>query len=181
MHKSPDNPNTTDKALNAVSSVQDDVRHYLVYWRPKNVETRLARHPLLNYAGSNQFRHINPDDVLWFVTVRDGKLFLVGRLVVGERTNWDSALERLGKLTEKSRFIVIAKPGSEDVMLDMPLEHITEDIRFDSPSNDRFTLANRKLNPQQMQMKRLLTVSSSRLINAQWESSRFGSTNKQDT
>ncbi len=155
----------------SASTAAQAPHHYLVYWRPKNVESRLARHPLLNNAGSSQFRYVNRGDVLWFVTVRKGKLFLVGTLAVGRTTDWKSAINILGEhVAEKSRFIVIAEPGTEEYMQDIPLEAVTEDIRFENSSNDRFNLVGGNLNPQQMQMKRRLTAASSQLISSKWGS-----------
>lgn len=124
---------------------------------------------MINHAGSNQFRHIEPGDVLWFVTVRTGKLVLVGRLIVGERTDWEGAMRRLDKqVAEKSRFLALAEPGTETYMQEISLEEITESLRFESDCNDRLTLVNGVLNPQQMQMKRRLTYQSSLLIGAKW-------------
>jgi hypothetical protein len=137
------------------------------------VEARLARHPLLNNAGRSQFRYINPGYVLWFVTVRGGKLVLVGKLVVGERTDWKNATRILGdQVAEKSRFLVIAKPGTEEYIQDIPLEDIAEQIRFESLCNDRLVLVDGRLNPQQLQMKRRLTASSSDLVSTRWHIGR---------
>lgn len=55
-------------------------------------------------------------------------------------------------------------------MREIPLEDIAEQIRFESSTNDRFTILNGVLNPQQMQMKRRLSNSASQLINAKWNS-----------
>jgi hypothetical protein len=152
------------------------VQHYLVYWRPHNVESRLAQQFLLDHAGSSQFRHVKPSDVLWFVTVRKGKLFLVGRLVVGEQTDQEGAVKLLGKpVVEKGRFLVTAKPGTEENMRDIPLQDIAEQLRFESADNDRFTIIRGMLNPQQLQMKRRLNEKSSRLITTKWNSSSTSS------
>lgn len=161
------------------ATVPQPTHHYMVYWRPKNVAFRLARHPLLDNAGSSQFRHVNPGDVLWFVTVRNGKLFPVGKLTVGEKTDWNGAISILGEqVAEKGRFIVIAEPGTEEYMHDISLEPITDAIRFESSRNDRFNLVSGTLNPQQMQMKRRLTPSSIHLLSATWGSGRPTSPNE---
>jgi hypothetical protein len=152
------------------------IQHYLVYWRPQNVESRLAQKFLLDHAGSSQFRHIKPNDVLWFVTVRKGKLFLVGRLVVGEQTDREGAVKALGRpAVEKGHFLVIAKRGTEEKMRNIPLDDIAKDLRFESAANDRFTIVGGKLNPQEMQMKRRLTEMSSQLISTKWNSSSISS------
>jgi hypothetical protein len=154
-------------------SSQEQIRHYLVYWRPKNAELRLARHPLLNHAGSSQFRHTATGDVLWFVTVRMGKLVLLGRLAIGRRTDWNSAVELLGHpVSERSRYVVIALPGTEEFMRDVSLEDITTQIRFESPTKERLNVVNGQVNPQQMQMKRTLTHTTSLLFQTQWASAQ---------
>ena len=151
--------------------LQTAARNYLVYWRPKSVDVRFSRHPLLDYASSSQFCHVNDGDVLWFVTVRNGKLFLVGKLTVGEQTARKGAEHVLGnQVGGIGRFLVAAKPGTAAYMREIPLEDIAEQIRFESSTNDRFTILNGVLNPQQMQMKRRLSNSASQLINAKWNS-----------
>ncbi len=156
-------------------------RHYLVYWRSESVGRARARHPLLDHASSSQFRLIDSGDVLWFVTVRRGKLFLVGKLLVGERTDSRSAVRVLGRdIVHTSRYVALAKPGTEEEMRDIPMDDIVNLIRFNSTTNDRFTIFRGKINPQQMQMKRQLTDSSCRLINAKW-SSHSTKAPKQDT
>lgn len=150
-------------------------RQYLVYWRSKNVEYARARHPLLDHASSSQFRLINTGDVLWFVTVREGKLFLVGKLIVGERTVYGRAVQVLGReIAHTGRFVALAKPGTEEEMRDIPLDDIVNLIRFNSSTNDRFKIIRGKMNPQQMQMKRQLTDSSCQLINAKWNNLQRG-------
>lgn len=70
----------------------------------------------------------------------------------------------------EGRFIALAKPGTEEVMKHILLEDVTEQIRFESSRNDCLALVNGYINPQQMQMKRQLTSSSSHLFSAKWYS-----------
>ena len=156
-------------------------RHYLVYWRSQSLESARARDPVLDHASSSQFRFIDSGDVLWLVTVRKGKLFLVGKLIVGDRTDSTSAVRVLGRdIAHSGRYVALAKPGTEEEMRDIPLDDIVNLIRFNSTTNDRFTISRGKINPQQMQMKRQLTDSSCHLINAKWNS-RSTKAPKQDT
>lgn len=144
-------------------------KNYLLYWMTKNAEYMRAASPLLDYASSNQFHNVQRDDVLWFVTVRSGRLFLVGKLTVGERTDWNGAVAILGRDNlKKARTVVLAKRGTEEKMVDIALDDIATALRFESNVNDRFKIVEGRINPQQMQAKRRLTDSSSLLLDAKW-------------
>lgn len=144
-------------------------KNYLLYWMTKNVEYMRAASSLLDYASSNQFHNVDPGDVLWFVTVRSGCLFLVGKLIVGEKTDWNGAIASLGRdNVKKARTVLLARRGTEEKMVDIPLDDIAAQLRFESHVNDRFKVVDGVINPQQMQAKRRLTDSSSRLLEAKW-------------
>src|SRR5438874_2052272 len=96
-------------------STTRDVKNYLFYWRRRNADSRLATQFLLDHAGSSQFRYLQPNDVIWIVTVRNGGLVLIGRLIVGEVTDRTSAMRILGRTNiEKGSFIALAKHGTEE-------------------------------------------------------------------
>jgi hypothetical protein len=144
-------------------------KHYMVYWRARNAASRFVSCPVLDHAGSRQFSRLIPGDVLWFVTVRLGSLILLGRLIVNDRTDWQSAARILRHpITERSSYVVLAAPGTEETMKEMPLDAIADSIRFESPVADRLTIVNGVVNPQQLQTKRRLTDSSRRLFEAEW-------------
>ena len=59
-------------------------RHFLQYWKPKQVDREISIGHALDHSGSEQLNRISPGNIIWIVTVREGQLNLVGRLVVGE-------------------------------------------------------------------------------------------------
>jgi hypothetical protein len=143
--------------------------NYLVYWRPKNVDYALARRMAVDYASSNQFQRIYPEDVCWFVTVRKGELFLISRLLVGERTTWEAARQILKRENlRKARYVVIAKQGTEEVLSEVPINDIAPCLRFTSKYMNHLTIRQGGINPQQLQTIRQLTDTSSKLLEDKW-------------
>ena len=56
------------------------MRHFLAYWKPNQIPLMVGKP--LDHAGSAQFRRVSPGDVVWIVTVHDGRLKLLGRIWV---------------------------------------------------------------------------------------------------
>jgi hypothetical protein len=156
------------------SSEEDDseihgAREFLLYWRPDIVDDNLAHRPLLAHAASNQLHRAHPGDTLWIATVRKG-IFLVGKLPIGECTDWEGAKRRLD--TEdvwEARHHAIAVSGGAEMMSEIRLADIAAEMRFESPTNDRFNLSNGKINPQQLQTMRVLTNKTARRLREKWD------------
>src|SRR5262245_1437329 len=108
-------PRRRGEAMGASSSRRHVRRHHLQYWRPGTVD--------INFEGEHKatagetLKGVAPDDVVWTVTVRDGRLRLVGRLVAGRcGVSRHEAARWLGRRPAKlwdSNYWVLAKPGTE--------------------------------------------------------------------
>ncbi len=123
----------------------------------------------MNHTAGEQVRKVRTDDIIWIVTVfPQGELTVIGRLEVGECTNRQGAMERLGTddLWE-AKHHVIAKPGTEEPMCKVSLADIAEDLRFES-YRDRLNVVNGLVNGGQLQAMRLLTPASIALVEAAW-------------
>lgn len=70
--------------------------HYLHYWKPRTVQRNLGEP--LDLASGDQFKSVGPGDVVWIVTVDNGRLELIGRLKIDRKERSQSAAaRRLGK------------------------------------------------------------------------------------
>ena len=121
------------------------------------------------HTASEQLYKVRPGDIIWIVTVRPpGHLTVVGRVEVGECTNREAAMERLGtKDVWDAKYHVIAKPGTEELLREVNIANIAEDLRFES-SHNRLNVINGGVNGRQLQAMRLLTSASAALVEAEW-------------
>jgi hypothetical protein len=52
------------------------MRHFLQYWKSNEADVVVGKP--IGHAGSTQFTRVRPDDVVWIVTIRKGRLKLLG-------------------------------------------------------------------------------------------------------
>jgi hypothetical protein len=71
------------------------MRHFLQYW--KNYNSAKERGTPLDFAASAQFKKLLPGDSLWIVALREHKLTLLGRLVIGEDRQQKGSDQRAGR------------------------------------------------------------------------------------
>jgi hypothetical protein len=71
-------------------------RDFLAFWRLETLDAALQTGSPLNYAASNQYGRVKVGDTVWLVSVRTGRLRLIGRIVVGQVTGRESAERVLG-------------------------------------------------------------------------------------
>jgi serine/threonine protein kinase len=138
--------------------------HWLLYWRPDTVDKHSG---CLDYAASGQFakRGVQPGDVVWIVTAREGILFLVGRLSVGSVVDGERAEERLGRgdLWDAEAY-ALAEPGSAESLVNISLTECVEQLEFASTSSPRLTLKHGLVNAQQLQAMRQVVPAAARLL-----------------
>lgn len=147
-------------------------KHLLHYWLPATAAHNLEQHGDLTSIGSAQLspRKIQPDDTIWIVTVEDGILLLLGRVIVGEVIEErDAAVERLGtdNLWE-APYTVVPQPGTTEPLRPINLSPVADLLTFQSRRAPRLTIVDGKVNPQQLQSTRLLTPDSADLLEACW-------------
>jgi uncharacterized protein DUF3883 len=147
---------------------RSSARHFLQYWKPKQVDRETAIGHALDHSGSEQLNKINPGNIIWIVTVREGQLNLVGRLVVGEVIGYEEAKKRFPNVWEAEHHAV-AKSGTEEPINELTLMPVAESLRFISTTHrDRLDIQDGKVDGKQLQAIRELTADSTRLIEQLW-------------
>jgi hypothetical protein len=144
-----------------------------VYSRPSQADLDRGSRTGLNHFGSEQFRRLELGDLLWLVTSREGRLFLLGPLSVDGKGSTADAARALGlKQADlyKATFHVW-QSGPIQRRDEVDITSLAEELRFHSKS-DRLLLTERGLNPQQMQAMRWLTAESHDLLRRAWEATR---------
>lgn len=90
---------------------------YLMYWRPST-----ERDFLLNHAGSEQFKRVQRDDRIWFVTIEKGRLLLFGRMCVGDIVSQQQAQKRLRTNDLwPAKYHALAEPGTVEHTYDVDI------------------------------------------------------------
>jgi hypothetical protein len=87
------------------------MRHFLQYWRTYNPEKEYDTP--LNFAASGQFERVQAGDILWSVALKEHRLTLLGRLVVGDVVGRKDAVKRLGKNIYGAALYALSKPRTE--------------------------------------------------------------------
>jgi len=117
----------------------------------------------IDHAGSTQFTRVRPDDVVWIVTLRKGRLKLLGRMVVSEIISRAEAQKRFTDVYG-ARFHIVAKNGTVKILTEHDIQDIAPDLRFDS-GHDRLTLESpTKTDGKQLQSLRELRPESAKLL-----------------
>jgi tetratricopeptide (TPR) repeat protein len=153
------------------TSNSKDAKHFLFYWREENVIAHDESGFPLDVLASNQLGRVSPGDTIWLVTINsDGELILAGRLQVEKITDYKEAVEITGdsQLWE-ARYYALPKPEKAEMLNYISLNATAFDLRFNSPTADRFDSSKQKINPQQMQTMRELTAESAEMLAQIWE------------
>jgi hypothetical protein len=168
---------TSDTKLHKVRSIYNqfvDVarttpRQFLQYWKPKQVDREIVIGHTLDHSGSEQLNKAAPGNIIWIVTVRQGQITLVGRLVVGEIIDYREAKNRFGSDVWAASHHAVAKRGTEEPINELSLMPIAESLRFVSSTHrDRLDIEVGKVDGKQLQAIRELTPQSARLIERLW-------------
>ena len=144
-------------------------RHFLAYWTPRTVDRQLEDNDNLRHSASNQFRHVRPGDTVWIVTVRQGTLRFVTRIVVERITSQAGAAEELGCWRDDlwdATHHIIAEVGTELPIYDCDIHHLAATLRFKSKAGkDRLILGpDGEVNAQQLQTMRWLWPEAAELL-----------------
>ena len=144
---------------------------FLVYWLPSRVEA--ADHPLRHVA-SGQLGRVDPGDILWVVTIKDGRLILVLRFPVGRVVGEDEARRLLG--TSDFRQAKLHAISTRKQLIDLREVDITDvalSLRFKG-AKDRLPI---RYSGQHLQTLRRLKDGSSRLLQQAWDRTPRGPAN----
>jgi hypothetical protein len=138
---------------------------FVAYWKPSTVDAQVEEGGPQRHAASNQFGRVSKGDTVWLVTVRDGRLRLVTRIVVEHLTGQAGAAALLGCQSAdvwEAEYHIVAASGTELGILDADIAHLAPSLRFESAGgHDRLTVADDgSVNAQQLQTMRLLSPTS---------------------
>lgn len=138
-------------------------RNFLAYWKPSTLEAQLDLGGLLRHAASNQYRRVHVGDTVWIVSVIEGRLRLIGRIIVGRVVDQDGAAEALGVANLwKAEHHILASPGTAQEIASRDIRQLAPVLRFHSASGrDKLVvLEDGSVNAQQIQTMRVLTPES---------------------
>ena len=142
-------------------------RDFLAYWKPSTLEAESAVGGLLNHAASNQYRRVAVGDTVWLVSVLDGRLRLIGRIIVGRIVDQAGAARELGTTNLwKADHHILPSPDTAHEFANLDVQHLASELRFMSAGgNDRLALAEDwSVNAQQLQTMRVLAPESVALL-----------------
>ena len=149
-------------------------RNFLLYWKPDRVRRERVRGRVVRNMGSEQLHRAQSGDTVWGVTVYPpGELVLVGRLQVGECTDYEGAkrLLRTDDVIER-KYQVIAKSGTQEPLREIDLMDIASELRFVSKTGkDRLEVIDGLVKAQQLQTMRELTEESAAMLAQKWSGS----------
>jgi hypothetical protein len=148
-------------------------RDFLAYWRPDTVESVIERsgRRALDHAASDQFGRVAKGNTVWLVTIREGQLRLVTRIIVEHVTGQAGAARFLGcRPAElwKAEYHIVAARGTKLPIMDTDISHLAPLLRFESAvGRDRLDVRDDgTVNPQQLQTMRVLLPASADLLDA---------------
>jgi hypothetical protein len=142
--------------------------HFLQYWKTYNPEKELGIP--LDFAASAQFKRVEPGDTLWIVALRQQRLTLLGRLIVGRVVSRREAIKELGDRVYDAPLVALATPGTGQDIIEADVQELASHLRFKS-SQDRLVLPDpERTDGQQLQSIRELTLESSNALQSVLES-----------
>lgn len=146
--------------------------HYLLYWQERSVQEHAGNDLPLDVVASNGLFGVERGDTLWIVTLTEEReLLLAGRLVVGEIVEYEEAFRRMPDAgLWQAEYYAFPEPGTEEFLRPVSLVEIAEELRFDD-ENDRLTIRDGEINPQQLRKRKKLTPESAEAVTRIWEES----------
>ena len=130
--------------------------HFLQYWRMYDPTYELGK-PLA-FAASAQFKRLKPGDTLWIVALRQQRLTLLGRLIVGKVVSRREAIREIGDRVYDAPLVALAEPGTEQDIIEADIQQLASQLRFNS-SHDRLSLPHpERIDGKQLQSVRELTL-----------------------
>jgi hypothetical protein len=139
---------------------------FMSYWIP---EQSALHDPeaTLNHSASNQYKRCRVGDVLWIVTVRDGKLYLVGRFSIKHLVDHETACRLLDNDDLWAADLhAIGDPKGGDPIRPVSIHKIAHHLRFENKAGKetRILIENGKINGGSLQTMRRLKPDSIELL-----------------
>src|SRR5581483_4589008 len=110
-------------------------RHFMSYWTSKQPSFDDPEEKL-NHAASNQYKRCEIGDVVWIVTLDDGKLHLVGRIPVKYKVDYNEACQMLKRDDLwQANWHIISDPQGGDGIRKILIHEFADSLRFVSKSD----------------------------------------------
>jgi hypothetical protein len=140
-------------------------RDFLMYWKLSALDRQAKIGGVQDHAAGKQYRRTEPGDRVWLITVREDRLRLATRIVVGKA----GAARLLGckpaNLWNADWHIVAAK-GTEMGIVDVDIQRLARALQFNSPRGRNRLAVNDDdtITVQQLQTMRELLPASAELL-----------------
>jgi hypothetical protein len=143
-------------------------RHFLVYWRPDQIQNAITK-GVLDHAASEQFGRVAPGDILWITGRGTQEPFItVGPLHVAEIADQEEAARRLPYKPWPARYHALSTADAATVTQEVSLTPILNDLEFASSISPRLDRA--KPLGRQLQTIRQLTDAAAQKLTQLWDS-----------
>lgn len=146
-------------------------RQFMAYWKFGQIADLQASGEPLNHAASNQYKRCRIGDVVWIVTLREGRLHLVGRIPVNHIVDHDRACVMLNTTNLwRADYHIISDPNGGDPVRLIDIHRFAGHLRFQSPSGNgegRILMQDGLISGTALQTMRELTPESVDLLDAE--------------
>lgn len=140
--------------------------HFLQYWLPSVARATWGKTKLLTHSGSEQFKRVNKDDVVWIVTTNEKKrLILIGRIIVDHISDYESAKKEWGDNVWDSNYHIFSADKNVSKIFKKDITKYANQLKFISKANTTLSIKNNKIDGKQLQTLRLLDFSSANILN----------------
>ena len=145
--------------------------NFLLYWRPSSVEARV------NHVASGQLKRVERGDILWIVTIKDGRLILALKFPVWKVVGEGEArrLLRRSDLWEAD-FHAISERKQRIVPREVDITDVALSLRFEGVKSQLPV----GYSAQHLRTLRRLKDDSSRVLQQAWERTPRGPANGPD-
>ena len=145
---------------------------FLVYWRPPSVEAPV------NHVASDQLKRVERGDILWIVTIKDGRLILAFRFPVGNVVVGEDEARRLLQRSDlwEADFHAISKRKQRIDPREVDITDVALSLRFEGVKS-RLPVG---YSAQHLQTLRRLKDGSSRVLQQAWKRTPRSPANRPD-
>lgn len=141
---------------------------FTTYWQAPQVMNN--RGTLLDHTSGQRLQDVKPGDTIWPVHVRDGELFIVGRVRVEKMTDQAGAERLLKRRFWDAPYHAISQKAKAETCRLVALGEDTWKLTFISESSPTLVPKRGKVDAQQVRNPRKLTPESAAILNGIWES-----------
>ena len=138
---------------------------FLAFWRMETHIHYLSGGRMLDYAASIRYSRVEASDTVWIVSVRSGRLRLIGRIIIDQVTDMQEAARIIGReeLWPASHYILPA-PDTIRPAVDIDIHYLVPVLRFAGVNDHLKPKPDGKVSGSQFQQMRRLSGDSPRLL-----------------